>query len=74
MRFLLLLHCSQACAGGYVLDVQLPLGHPCVAVLSLLRLMHDLKEQSSAVLTPAHNGAAKVLLRFPVQVRVSCSC
>lgn len=57
-----------------MLDVQLPLGHPCVAVLSLLRLMHDLKEQSSAVLTPAHNGAAKVLLRFPVQVRVSCSC
>lgn len=61
--------CVQVCGEGYVLDLQLPAGSPHVALLSLLLLMVNLKEQAATLLTPVDNGSAKVLLRLPVQVR-----
>lgn len=63
--------CVQVCGEGYVLDLQLLAGSPHVALLSLLLLMVNLKEQAATLLTPADNGSAKVLLRLPVQVRNS---
>jgi hypothetical protein len=45
-----------------------------MVMLSLLMLLAELREQSAALLTPAANGAAKVLLRLPVQVGSSCTC
>lgn len=70
---LLRLHCVQVCGEGYVLDLQLPSGPPHVVMLSLLLLLAELRGQSAALLTPAANGAAKVLLRLPVQVSRTCT-
>jgi hypothetical protein len=61
-----------------VLDLQLPGGLPHVVLLSLLLLLVNLRDQAIALLTPADNGGAKVLLRLPAAVRdcavCSCSC
>jgi hypothetical protein len=40
-----------------------------VVLLSLLLLLVKLRDQATALLTPANNGSAKVLLRLPAKVR-----